>query len=86
MGPFYLEKMMPTYTFYNEETKEEFTTIMSISEREEFLKSNPQVKQCLATPAFADPVRMGVRKIDSSFNDVLLKAKSAHKHSTINTL
>ena len=77
---------MPTYTFYNEETKEEFTTIMSISEREEFLKSNPQVKQCLATPAFADPVRMGVRKIDSSFNDVLLKAKSAHKHSTINTL
>jgi hypothetical protein len=78
--------MMPTYTFHNEETQEEFTTIMSLSEREEFLKNNPHIKQCLATPAFADPVRMGVRKIDRSFNDVLLKAKSAHKHSTIDTL
>ncbi len=86
MGPFFIGEKMPTYTFRNEETNEEFTTIMSLSEREEFLKNNPTIKQCLATPGFADPVRMGVRKIDSSFNDVLIKAKSAHKHSTINTL
>lgn len=77
---------MPTYTFRNNETEEEFTTIMSLSEREEFLENNPHIKQCLATPGFADPVRMGVRKIDRSFNDVLQKAKSAHKHSTIDTL
>lgn len=83
--PFYLEKMMPTYTFRNEETKEEFTTIMSLSEREEFLENNPHIKQCLATPSFGDSVRMGVRKIDNGFNDVLQKAKNAHKHSTIET-
>ena len=77
---------MPTYTFINKDTNEEFTTIMSISERDEFLEKNPNITQQLATPAFADPVRMGVRKIDRSFNDVLLKAKSAHKGSTINTL
>lgn len=86
MGPFFIGEKMPTYTFRNEETNEEFTTIMSMSEREEFLKSNPNIKQCLATPAFADSVRMGVRKIDRSFNDVLIKAKSSHKHSTIDTL
>jgi hypothetical protein len=78
--------MMPTYTFRNEETEEEFTTIMSLSEREEFLTNNPHIKQCLATPAFADPVRMGLRKIDRGFNDVLQKTKSAHLHSTIDTL
>jgi hypothetical protein len=77
--------MMPTYTFRNEETQEEFTTIMSLSEREEFLESNPNIKQCLSAPGYADSVRIGVRKIDSGFNDVLQKAKSAHLHSTINT-
>lgn len=85
MGPFFIGENMPTYTFRNEETQEEFTTIMTIAEREEFLQNNPNIKQCLATPGFADPVRLGVRKIDNSFNDVLIKAKSAHKYSTINT-
>ncbi len=77
---------MPTYTFKNEETEEEFTTMMSMSEREEFLNNNPHIKQCLAAPSFGDPVRLGVRKIDRGFNDVLQKAKSAHIHSTVNTL
>lgn len=77
---------MPTYTFTNTETEEVFTELMSISERDEFLTNNPHIKQNLATPGFADPVRLGVRKIDRSFNDVLLKAKSAHKGSNVNTL
>jgi hypothetical protein len=77
---------MPTYTFTNTETEEVFTEILSLSEREEFLKNNPHIKQNLATPGHADSVRLGVRKIDKSFNDVLIKAKSAHKYSTIDTL
>jgi hypothetical protein len=77
---------MPTYTFTNTETEEVFTEILSLSEREEFLKNNPHIKQNLATPGYADSVRLGVRKIDKSFNDVLIKAKSAHKYSTIDTL
>lgn len=77
---------MPTYTFTNIETEEVFTEIMSFSERDEFLTNNPHIKQNLATPGFADSVRLGVRKIDKSFNDVLIKAKSAHLHSTIDTL
>ncbi len=77
---------MPMYTFTNTETEEVFTEMMTISARDEFLANNPHIKQNLATPGFADPVRLGVRKIDSSFNDVLLKAKSAHKGSNVNTL
>ena len=87
MGPFsFIGVIMPTYTFTNTETEEVFTEIMSFAERDEFLTNNPHIKQNLATPGFADPVRMGVRKIDKSFNDVLIKAKSVHKYSTIDTL
>lgn len=77
---------MPTYTFRNKTTGEETTKFLTLGEREEFLKSNPDFNQVLSAPALADSVRLGVRKIDRSFNDVLIKAKSAHKDSTINTL
>jgi len=77
---------MPTYTFRNESTEEEVTHFMTWAEREEFVKQNPDFKQILTAPAIADSVRLGVRKIDRGFNDVLQKAKSAHLHSTIETL
>lgn len=77
---------MPTYTFRNESTEEEVTHFMTWAEREEFVKQNPDFKQILTAPAIADSVRLGVRKIDRGFNDVLQKAKNAHLHSTIETL
>lgn len=76
---------MPTYTFINKETGEEQTHILSLSQREKFLEENPNMTQKLSTPAFGDSVRLGIRRIDDGFNDVLKKAKSAHKHSTIET-
>ena len=36
---------MPTYSFRNNDTGEEFTELMSISEREKFLEQNPHVQQ-----------------------------------------
>lgn len=77
---------MPTYTFRNKDTGEESTQFLSMSEREQFLQDNPNFEQVLTAPPIVDPVRLGVRKIDRSFNDVLIKAKTAHKGSTINTL
>ena len=77
---------MPTYSFRNILTKEIREEFLTISEREDFLNKNPQYEQVLTAPALCDSVRMGVRKIDRNFNDVLIKAKSAHLHSTINTL
>jgi hypothetical protein len=76
---------MPTYTFINKETGEEETHILTLSQREEFLQNNPHMTQALATPAFGDSVRLGIRRIDDGFNDVLKKAKSAHYKSTIET-
>lgn len=76
---------MPTYTFVNKETGEEETHILTLSQREEYITQNPHMRQKLSTPAFGDSVRLGIRRIDDNFNDVLKKAKSAHKHSTIET-
>jgi hypothetical protein len=78
--------MMPTYTFRNDSTEEEVTHFITWVEREEFIQNNPDFKQILTAPAIADSVRLGVRKIDRGFNDVLQKAKNAHLHSTIETL
>lgn len=85
MAAFFIGVKMPTYTFVDTETGEEQTHILSLSQREDFIKENPNLKQKLSTPAFGDSVRLGIRRIDDGFNDVLKKAKSAHKHSTIET-
>lgn len=76
---------MPTYDFKNEETGETVTHYLSFKEREEFLENNPQYKQVLAAPAFGDSVRLGIRRHDDNFNDVLKNVKSHHRGSTIQT-
>jgi len=77
---------LPTYTFHNNVTLEEFVTFLSISDRDIFLTENPNMSQSLAAPEYGDSVRLGVHKIDKGFNDVLHKIKGAHLRSTINTL
>ncbi len=75
---------MPTYSFKNIETNEEFERILSMSERETYLEENPHVKQTIKrAPSLGDSVRLGVRKPDQGFREVLQKAK-VHKHNTIN--
>lgn len=75
---------MPTYSFKNIETNEVFERILSMSERETYLKENPHVKQIITVaPSIGDSVRLGIRKPDQGFREVLQKAK-VHKHNTIN--
>lgn len=76
---------MPTYTFVNKETGEEFTEIMSIAEMEDFLINNKNFQQVLFPVGIADPTRLGIRKPDSGFRDVLKNIKSKHRRSTVNT-
>jgi hypothetical protein len=76
---------MPTYTFRNKDTGEEVTHILSLSEREKFLEENLNFIQVPPVVAFGDSVRLGIRRIDDGFNDVLKKAKKAHYQSTIET-
>ena len=77
--------MVPTYTFRNKETLEETTQILTLAEREQFLEQNQNHIQVPPVVAFGDSVRLGVRRIDNGFNDVLKKAKAAHPLGTIET-
>lgn len=63
---------MPTYNFRDKNTGETFEKFMSISARENFLKENPHVETMLSgAPVMMDPVRAGVKKVDSGFKEVL---------------
>lgn len=76
---------MPVYSMQNTETDEQFEVTMKYSELEVYLLENPTIKQIFTRfPGYCDSVRIGVRKVDSGFNDVLTKAKTSHKRSTIN--
>jgi hypothetical protein len=81
---------MPTYRFLNNDTSEEYVEFMSISEREEYLKNNPNVVQLLnGAPSVGDSVRLGLRKPAESFRDILREVKKKNSRgisqSTINT-
>lgn len=77
---------MPTYSMKNIETDEIFEISMPMAAREQYLKDNPHIKQIFTTfPAIGDSVRLGIRKPDNAFRDVLTKAKSSHLGSTIDT-
>jgi hypothetical protein len=59
---------------------------MKISERDDFLRDNPQYESViLGAPSIGDPVRLGLRKPDQGFREVLQKAKAAHPLGKINT-
>jgi hypothetical protein len=81
---------MPSYTFLNTDSGEVFTTIMSIAEREDYLKANPHIQQQLiSAPALGDSIRLGLKKPDNGFRDRLKEIKKAHSKgitkSTVNT-
>lgn len=64
---------MPHYTFLNKETNEEFNEIMTLTEREEFLKTNPHIEQLIfkTAPVLHSGRGLGLRKVDDGFRDVM---------------
>lgn len=78
---------MPTYDFVNSETGESFTRVMKIAEKEQYLSDNPHIRQAyLAAPAMGDPVRLGVRKADNGFKEVLQRVHSKTPGSRLNVI
>lgn len=77
-----LNKIMPTYDFYNTETDELFEKFMSISAREEYLKENPHIEQVLGATATVGGVSI-VGKIPDGFKEVLAKVSENHKQSSV---
>jgi len=73
---------MPTYDFRNNNTQEEFSKLMSIAAKEEYLAANPHIQQIITGfLGIGDPVRLGLKKPDASFRDVLKEVKGTHKGS-----
>ena len=65
---------MPTYTFKDKNTGEVTEKFMTISAREQFLVDNPHLETMISgAPMLVDPVRIGIRKTDSGFREVLKK-------------
>ena len=77
---------MPKYDFRNIETGEETEVWLKISELDDFKANNPHLQQFLkGAPGLGDSIRMGLRKPDQGFREVLSKAKEAHPKGNVNT-
>lgn len=74
---------MPFYNYKNKETGETEEHFLKISEKDDFLKENDHLEELLHTPRYADAVRLGVTKPDSSFTDVMKNIKKRYHKSTI---
>lgn len=81
---------MPTYKFLDNKTGQEYEEFMSISALDIYLQENPHVTQLVnGAPAIGDSIRLGLKKPDSSFRDILKNVKREHSRgmtkSTVNT-
>ena len=74
---------MPTYTFLNTDTQEEFDIFLSMSKLDEYKKENPNLESVIGAPAIGDSVRLGVRTIDNGFREVLSKIHNSQPKSNL---
>lgn len=66
---------MPNYTFFDTNSNTYVTLTMTISERDAFVNANPHMVQQLSSVGFCDPIRLGIRKPDDTFRDILKQIK-----------
>lgn len=70
----------------NTETEEVTEMVLSFSEREKFLKENPEWEQCLSTPPLVSGVTSNLRRAGDGWKDVLNQIKKGSaKNNTIKT-
>jgi hypothetical protein len=70
----------------NRDTDEVFEVNMKFTEFEQYLNDNTNITQVFTKfPALGDSVRLGMRKPDDGFRDVLRNVKHHHKKDSINT-
>ena len=73
---------MPTYSFIDTDTNEEFDLIMKWSEREEFLKENPSVQPIVTAAGIVSGVSL-TGKVPDGFKEVLAKVAENHRSSDV---
>jgi hypothetical protein len=74
---------MPTYTFRNKVTEEQFEMFMGISAKEKYIAENPDIEQIIVEcPMIVSGVN-NQAKVPSGFKDVLSKISDAHPQSAL---
>lgn len=73
---------MPTYTFRDKTTGDEWDEFLSFSGREERLK-DPNIEQVPCAPAFVSGVAGKTHKNDSGFNDMMSRIAAANPNSPL---
>lgn len=73
---------MPTYLFEDKLTGCQFEEFFTISEKEQFLKDNPDYKQILTAPNIISGARVGTGKL-GGFKEVLQKVGEGHPGSAV---
>jgi hypothetical protein len=75
---------MPTYNFRNKETGELTEVVMKIAELDNYRAANPQLETIISSPMICDPVRVGARKMDTGFKEVLQRIHEKTPGSQLN--
>jgi hypothetical protein len=73
---------MPLYDFLNTQTGEVEELMLSLSQREQFLKDNPHMQQMLGATATVSGVSI-TGKVPDGFKEVLAKVSENHKQSSV---
>ena len=74
---------MPLYEFEDTETGEQFTELLSMSNKVEFLKLNPQLKQIITrAPSLMTGVDFNAKQ-DDGWNENLSRIAEAHPSSAL---
>jgi len=74
---------MPTYKFYDSETKETFEDFLSMSTKDELLEKNPHIKQLPTSFGIVSSVGTIDGKTDNGFKEVMSKISEAHPDSPL---
>jgi hypothetical protein len=77
---------MPIYRFRNTETGEETEKMMKIAELDTYRADNPYLQTIITAPMICDPVRVGARKMDTGFKEVLQRVHEKTPGSELNKL
>jgi hypothetical protein len=76
---------MPLYEFKNKETGEVIEKFMSFTAREDYLVQNPNMEVVISGGnPLIDPVRLGVKRPDAGFKEVLQRIHEKTAGSTLN--
>ena len=73
---------MPTYVFEDKLTGCQFEELLTMGEKEQFLKDNPDYKQVLTVPNVISGARVGTGKL-GGFKEVLQKVGESHPGSAV---